>query len=158
MGDALALVVNRRVKVFEFGGVGGEFFEGLAGDTGGEARVDELAEGALKILGVFEMGDGVGDPDLAIEVGEGEGDLVDGTEGFGDGGFGDSLRNLALGEFAADALGAEEAEVTAAVGVGFGEAFVVKEAGFFEAGEDAGDFGGVFGAGFKFLLEFGDGG
>lgn len=44
------------------------------------------------------------------------------------------------------------------MGVGFGEAFVVEEAGFFEAGEDAGDFGGVFGAGFKFLLEFCDGG
>ncbi len=157
MGDALG-VIDGGVEVFQFGGVSGKLFEGFAGGTGGEAGVDELSEGALKVFGIFKMGGGVGDADFSVEVGEGEGDLVDGTESFGDGGFGDRLGNLALGEFAADPLGAEEAKVAAAVGVGFGEAFVVEQAGFFEAGEDAGDFAGIFGTGFEFLFEFGDGG
>lgn len=138
--------------------MGGELFEGFAGGGGGEAGVDEFAEGALEIFGVFEVGGGVGDADFAFEVGEGEGGFVDAGVGFADGGFGEGLGDLALGEFAADALGAEQAEVAAAVGVGFGEAFVVEEAGFSEAGEDAGDFGGVFGARFELALEFGGGG
>ncbi len=155
--DALC-VVDSRIEVFEFGGVRGEFFEGFAGGTGGEAGVNEFAEGALEVLGIFEVGGGIGGANLSFEVSEGEGDFVDGAVGFGEGGFGDGFGDLALGEFAADALGAEEAEVAAALGVGFGEAFVVEEAGFFEAGEDAGDFGGIFGAGFELLFELGDGG
>lgn len=138
--------------------MGREAFEGLAGGGGGEAGVDEFAEGALEVFGVFEVGGGVGDADFAFEVGDGEGDLVDFAVGFTDGGFDEGLRDLALGEFAADALGAEEAGVAAALGVGFGEAFVVEQARLFEAGEDGGDLGGVFGAGFELALEFGDGG
>lgn len=112
----------------------------------------------MEVFGVFEVGGGVGDADFAFEVSESEGDFIDRSVSFGERGFGDGLGDLALGEFAANTLGAEEAEVAAALGVGFGEAFIVEQAGFFEAGEDAGDFGGVFGAGFEFLLQFGDGG
>ncbi len=151
-------IVDGRVEVFELGGVRGEFFEGFAGGAGREAGVDEFSEGALEIFGVFEMGGGVGDADLPFEVGQSEGDFIDSTVGFGEGGFGDGFGDLALGEFAADALGAEQTEVAAALGVGFGEALVVEQAGLFETGEDGGDFGGVFGAGFELLFEFGDGG
>lgn len=157
MGVALA-VFDGGVEVFEVGGVGGELLERFAGGGGGEAGVDELAEGALEIFGIFEVGGGVGDANLAFEVGEGEGGFVDFGVGFADGGFGEGFGDLTLGEFAADALGAEQAEVAAAVGVGFGEAFVVEEAGFGEAVEDGGDFGGVFGAGFEFAPELGGGG